>query len=181
MEFVKQGSMSRKEAAETLGLTKRQVRRIFAKYTKEGETGVVHAEKGRKSECALSEELKSEVARLYSEKYNDSNSTHFSELLSEHENIKLSASSVGRILKAVGKESKRTVKRRPKKHKPHERCTQEGMLWQTDATPYAWLGEKVSAFVLHAFIDDATGIVTGAVFTQNEYSRMLQRKFTYPK
>ncbi|GHV32570.1 hypothetical protein FACS1894167_15570 [Synergistales bacterium] len=128
MEFVKQGSMSRKEAAETPGLTKRQVRRIFAKYTKEGETGVIHAGKGRKSERALSEELKAEVAHLHSEKYNDTNFTHFSELLSEHENIKLSASSVRRILKAAGKESKRTIKRRPKKHKPRERRTQEGML-----------------------------------------------------
>ncbi|GHV47873.1 hypothetical protein FACS1894204_11690 [Synergistales bacterium] len=45
------------------------------------------------------------------------------------------------------------------------------MLWQTDATPYAWLGKEVGAFALHAVIDDATGIVTGAVFTQNECSK----------
>jgi hypothetical protein len=42
------------------------------------------------------------------------------------------------------------------------------MLWQTDATPYEWLGKEFGRFALHAVIDDATSIVTGAVFTRNE-------------
>ncbi len=42
------------------------------------------------------------------------------------------------------------------------------MLWQTDATPYAWLGEAYGRFALHAAIDDATGVVVGAAFTPNE-------------
>jgi hypothetical protein len=42
------------------------------------------------------------------------------------------------------------------------------MLWQTDATPYEWLGKEKGRFALHAAIDDATGIVTGAVFMENE-------------
>ena len=42
------------------------------------------------------------------------------------------------------------------------------MLWQIDATPYEWLGSDFGKFALHAAIDDATGIVVGAMFTQNE-------------
>jgi hypothetical protein len=42
------------------------------------------------------------------------------------------------------------------------------MLWQTDATPYEWLGREFGRFALHAVIDDATSMVTGAVFTRNE-------------
>jgi transposase InsO family protein len=116
----------------------------------------------------LPQELKKEVLRLFEEKYNDSNFFHCSELSEEHEGIKLSPSSIGRILKSAGKESKRAVKRRPKKHQRRERRTQAGMLWQTDATPYEWLGKERGYFALHAVIDDATGIVTGAVFTKNE-------------
>jgi hypothetical protein len=52
------------------------------------------------------------------------------------------------------------------------------MLWQTDATPYEWLGAEVGKFALHAVIDDATGIVVGAAFTEHEcalgYSRALE-------
>jgi hypothetical protein len=74
-------------------------------------------------------------------------------------------------LKSAGRESKRAQKHRPKKHKPLERRAQEGMLWQTDATPYAWLGEEIGAFALHAMLDDATGIVVSAVFTRNECAK----------
>jgi transposase len=171
MELVKHKSMTMKEASETLGLTKRQARRILAKYIREGEKGITHAARGRRSPRALSEDIKAKVVKLYDEKYSDSNFTHFSELLEEREKIKLSLSSVGRILKSAGKESKKALKRRPKKHRPRERRAQEGMLWQTDATPYAWLGKEIGTFVLHAMIDDATGIVVSAVFTRNECAK----------
>jgi hypothetical protein len=42
------------------------------------------------------------------------------------------------------------------------------MLWQTDATPYEWLGAETEKFALHAVIDDATSIVVGALFTEHE-------------
>lgn len=161
----------------TLGVTTRQLRRLKAKYALEGEEGLIHGNRGRKPGHALSEESREEVLRLYRQKYHGSNFCHCSELLEEHENIKISASSVGRILKAAGIDSKRARKHRPKKHRPRERRTQAGMLWQIDATPYEWLGAEYGKFALHAAIDDATGIVTGAKFTRNEclegYSRTM--------
>jgi transposase len=162
------GSMSGTEAAESLGLSGRQLRRLKSKYTQNGAGGLIHGNRGRKPKHSLRQETKLQVLRLFEEKYSDSNFCHFSELLEEHEGINLSPSSVGRILKSAGKESKRSVKRRPKKHQRRERRTQAGMLWQTDATPYEWLGKEFGRFALHAVIDDATGIVTGAVFTRNE-------------
>ena len=42
------------------------------------------------------------------------------------------------------------------------------MLWQTDATSFEWFGEGNGYATLHAYIDDATGIVVGAFFTENE-------------
>ena len=53
------------------------------------------------------------------------------------------------------------------------------MLWQIDATPYAWLEDRAPAFTLHAAIDDATGTVVGAVFRPTEcregYSLVMQQ------
>jgi transposase len=168
LERVSGGSMSMKEAAETLGITCRQLRRLKSQYTQEGETGLIHGNRGRNPYHALSKETISEVVRLFEEKYSDTNFCHYAELLGEHEGIRLSPSSVGRILKSAGKKSKKSVKRRPQKHRRKARRSQAGMLWQTDATPYEWLGEETGRFTLHAFIDDATGIVTGAIFTKNE-------------
>jgi len=160
--------MSHFDAAASLGVTSRQLRRLKNEYVMEGEQGLIHGNRGRKPKHALSEILKQEVIRLFDEKYYDSNFCHYAELLQKHEKIELSASSVRRILKSTGKEAKRPHKRRSKKHQPRARRKQAGMLWQIDATPYEWLGYDFGKFALHAAIDDATGIVVGAVFTQNE-------------
>jgi transposase len=178
LERLLDGRMSSAEAAESLGVTCRQLRRLKSKYTQEGEKGLIHGNRGREPKHALSEEVRTTVVRLFEEKYSDSNFCHCSELLEEHEGIRLSPSSIGRILKFAGKESKRAIKRRPKKHRRRERRSQAGMLWQTDATPYEWLGTEAGKFALHAVIDDATGIVVGASFTEHEcalgYTRALQ-------
>lgn len=168
LERVSSGSMSFREGAEHLGVTERQLRRLRKKYNEKGAEGLIHGNRGQRPAHALSEEIKSQVVKLFEEKYHDSNYSHCAELLDENDDIKLSQRSVARILRGSGYESKRPKKRRPKKHTRRDRRTQAGMLWQTDATPYEWLGKKVGKFALHAMIDDATGIVTGAWFTKNE-------------
>ncbi|WP_251572693.1 hypothetical protein [Paenibacillus sp. MER TA 81-3] len=99
--------------------------------------------------------MKERVIELYTAKYYGSNCCHFAELLEEHESLTLSASSVRRILLTSGlKQAKQ--RRRSKAHPPRERKPQAGMLWQIDATPYAWLEDRAPSFTLHAAIDDAT-------------------------
>jgi transposase len=177
MERLLAGVMSGKDAAATIGITERQLRRLKTKYLKEGETGLIHGNRGRKPSNALPEELKAKVLILRCEKYHDANFCHLADLLAEHEDIYLSRESVRRILKSAGHESKRAAKRSPRRHRARERRAQAGMLWQTDATPYEWLGGQYGRFALHAAIDDAAGIVVGGCFTRNEcaggYGRAL--------
>jgi hypothetical protein len=95
-------------------------------------------------------------------------------LKAEHESLHLSHSSVRRILLSRGiKQAKQ--RRRSKAHHPRERKPQAGMLWQFDATPYAWLEDLAPAFTLHAAIDDATGTVVGAVLSQKKLSGDMSR------
>ena len=42
------------------------------------------------------------------------------------------------------------------------------MLWQTDASSHKWFGKDGDSATLHAFMDDAAGIVTGAFFIESE-------------
>lgn len=178
LERVLSGSMTYAEGAETLGVSSRQLRRLKTKYLREGELGLVHGNRGRKPKNAISEELRRRVVSLYEEKYYDSNFCHLSQLLGEHEGLDVSPSSVGRILKLSGKAAKHQ-RRQVKKHRLRERRAQAGMLWQVDATPYEWLGEEFGKFAMYAAIDDASGIVAGAFFTQNEcmegYSEMMKQ------
>ncbi|WP_422698366.1 ISNCY family transposase [Desulfotomaculum nigrificans] len=79
----------------------------------------------------------------------------------------LSVSSVRRILLAKGiKQSKQ--RRRGKVHQPRSRKPQAGMLWQIDASSFAWLEDRGPELMLHGAIDDATGMVVGAVFRPTE-------------
>lgn len=104
---------------------------------------------------------------MYQSKYYGSNNVHFTELLQEHESLEFSVSSVRRILLEHGiKQTKQ--KRRKKGHQPRIRKPQAGMLWQIDASPYAWLEERGPELMLHGIIDDATGMVVGAVFRPTE-------------
>lgn len=175
---IMDGHMTNNEGAIALGLSIRQIIRLKNKYIAEGAQGIIHKNRGRKPAHALTEETINEVAALYESKYHGSNSCHFAELLQEHEDIKLSSSSTRRILLAKGLKQARQ-RRRTKVHQPRQRRGQAGMLWQIDATPYAWLEDHTPAFALHAAIDDATGIVVGAVFRPNEcregYSVVMQQ------
>ena len=159
--------MTNAEGAAALGLTKRHVIRLKNRYREGGEQALAHGNRGRKPKHALTDEVKEQVARLYTTTYRGSNNCHFSELLEEHESLQLSPSSVRRILLDKGiKQAKQ--RRRSKAHQPRKRKPQAGMLWQIDVTPYAWLEDRAPAFALHAAIDDATGTVVGAVFRPTE-------------
>lgn len=178
VEKILDGRMTTKEGAISLGLSERQVIRLKKKYMIGGPRELAHKNRGRKPAHALSDGLKEQVAKLYAEKYHGSNNCHFAELLEEHESICISPSSVRRILLEKGmKQAKQ--RRRSKAHRPRERKPQAGMLWQIDATPFAWLEDRAPAFALHAAIDDATGTVVGAVFRPSEcregYSHVMMQ------
>lgn len=179
VEKIISGHMTNKEGAAVLGLSSRQVIRLKNKYVTEGGAGALaHRNRGRKPVHALEDEVCERVAALYIQKYAGSNNCHFSELLQEREALEISPSSVRRILLAKGlKQAKQ--RRRKKAHQPRERRSHAGALWQIDATPYAWLEDRAPVFALHAAIDDATGIVVGAVFRPTEsregYSLVMQQ------
>lgn len=156
------------EAATTLGISQRQVLRLKLKLKEKGAEGIVHKNRGRKPEHALTPRIQERIVELYqSDNYAGSNDCHFSELLLEHEQIKASPSTVRRLLlKANIKRAKQ--RRRPSVHRPRNRKEHAGMLWQTDGTPHDWLEGRGAPMALVAAIDDATGVVVGAIFRPNE-------------
>ena len=177
VEKVLEGHMTNKEGAEALGLSTRQVMRLKKRYqNKGGAQALAHGNRGRKPTHTLSKETKEKVIHLYTSKYYHSNSSRFSELLAEHEEINISPSSVRRILVEQGE--KQVKQRRPKKTL-RPRKPQAGMLWQADATAYAWLEDRAEPFTLHGAIDDASSCVVGAVFRKTEcregYSIVMQQ------
>ena len=161
------GHLTEQDVARNLGISVRQAYRLKAKYRHGGAQAIAHGNRGRKPAHTLADSLKQHVQHLYQGRYFGCNSTHFTELLAEHENIRLSVSSVRRILLQGGLRPAR-VRRRAKIHRPRPRKPQAGMLWQIDASPYAWLEDRGPQLTLHGIIDDATGEVIAAAFRPTE-------------
>lgn len=90
------GHFSVAQAAEYLQLSIRQVLRIKKRVLEEGEAGVMHKNRGRQPSHTLPQSLKQKIVALYqSDDYRGCNDTHFTELLSQRENLYVSTSTFG--------------------------------------------------------------------------------------
>ncbi len=167
MNMVLGGQLRVKEAAACLELTERQAWRVLAAYRQAGIRGLVHGNRGRKPARAVGEDVKGQVLKLAEGSYEGANDTHFTELLDRHESIRLSRSTVRRILRGAGKKSPQH-RRAPKHRSRRERCPREGMLLQVDGCRHRWLGDGGPVWVLIGGIDDAKGTVPWGVFREQE-------------
>ena len=158
------------QAAEVLGVSERHMRRILAAYRKEGAAALAHGNRGRRPANTTTETKMTYVVQLARTRYAGTNHTHLTQLLMEREGIDLSRSTMRRILVSAGMDSPRH--RRPPRHRVRrKRMAQEGILLQIDGSHHRWLGEQGPRFVLLLAVDDATGTVPDALFSQEEDTR----------
>ena len=184
-------------AALTLGCTKRHINRMLAGYRREGKAFFVHGNRGRKPATTIPEETRNTVVDLYRNKYYQANFRHYTELLEERENIRISPSSVAKRLEAESILSPRVTKARKKRIKKELLIKKENASSKKEADAIqanlvavedahsrrprcAYFGEMQQmdaspyewvpgqTWHLHLAIDDATGTVTGAWFDTQE-------------
>ena len=164
------GYMTTEQAATLLGVSTRHTRRILTAYRKEGAAALAHGNRGRRPSNATPETISEGIVHLARTRYAGVNHTHMSELLSEHEGIDVTRSTLRRLLVSAGENSPRG--RRPPKHRVRrQRMPREGMLIQIDGSYHRWLGKDGPQFTLLLAIDDATGTVVNALFCELENTR----------
>jgi|CXWK01.1.fsa_nt_gi transposase len=161
------GRLTGSAAAELVGLSVRQVRRLLAAYRRDGAAGVAHGNRGRVPVNKVSPAVVAAVVRLAREEYADYNDRHLTEELAEHHGLVLSSPTVRRLRRAAGLGSPRT-RRSPRHRRRRERYPQAGMLLQVDGSKHDWLEGRGPWLTLHAAIDDATSEVVWAVFREEE-------------
>lgn len=175
------GKFTTRHAAERLGLSVRQVRRLRRLVEAEGPKGLAHKSRSRTSGRALDPRLKKQIIRLLHEKYADFGPTFAAEKLAEEIGRPISRETIRKIQLAIGlRKSKRRKERRYHPRRPRRACI--GELIQIDGSIHNWLEERGPRMVLIAFIDDATSRVMHARFVKAEsteaYTRMLVEYFT---
>ena len=152
-------------AADMMELSRRHTNRLLAAYCRDGPAALAHSNRGRRPHNAIPEAAAAAVVKLATNHYAGANHSHLPELLQEREGIDLSRPTVRRILLKAGLGSPRS--RRSQQHRfRRKRMPQEGMLVQIDGSNHPWLEDRGPRFVLLLAVDDATGVVAQASFTQ---------------
>lgn len=155
------------QAAEALGLTPRQVRRLRVGLRREGPAALIHGNRDRRAAHRLPEDLRAQILTLARGRYAGFNDVHLTEKLTTVEGLAVSRATVQRVLRAAGLSSPR--RRRPPRHRSRRpRRAQAGLLLQLDGSPYAWFGPAQPPCSLLGAIDDATGAVLAATFRAQE-------------
>jgi len=181
LNWVEGGVMGMSEAAGMMELSVRQARRLRAAYRREGAAAVAHGNRGRRPGNAIDAEVEEKVVALAKKRYEGVNQQHLTELLEEEQEIRLSRSTVRRMLLRAGIRSPQR-RRAPKHRSRRDRKPREGMLLQVDGSPHDWLEGRGPRLCLVGAIDDATSYVPAAVFRRQEdiqgYFTILRRVVT---
>lgn len=149
-------------AAEVLGLSARQFRRLIKRVRAEGDEGICHRSRGRASNRRIPRKLKGRVLKLFAEKYDDFNLAHATEKLFEAHGITISDETLRLWLNEAEIPYK---KRRVKKHRQRrERRACFGELVQMDGSHHDWFEGRGPWCVFMGYIDDATGTVFGRFY-----------------
>jgi len=169
MQRLKEKRLKQKEAAGMLGLSVRQVKRLYRSYRKKGAQGLVSKRRGKPSNHRLDAGVAQQALDLIKEKYEDFGPTLAHEKLTEVHHLALSRESVRRIMIAEGVWKPKHAKQ-PATHQMRERRACLGELVQIDGSDHAWFEGRGPKCTLLVFIDDATGQLLELWFVPDETS-----------
>lgn len=150
---VKEGGVKLVSAAGLLGISYRQMKRIWKRYGQEGDSGLVHRGRGRRSNRGKDTTLRQKVLERYRERYADFGPTLASEYLAG-EQLRVDHETLRRWLLSEGLWQKR--RKRQKHRQWRERRSQRGALVQMDGSHHDWFEGRRGWAVLMVMIDDAS-------------------------
>jgi transposase len=166
VQRVKRKSLKQREAAELLGLTQRQVKRLCKLYAAGGASGLISKRRGRPSNNRLPEKTVKKARELLRTHYHDFGPTLAQEKLTI-KGVSLSVEAVRQLLIAEGLWQ---VRRAPRAviHQLRQRRARIGELIQIDGSPHDWFEGRAPSCSLLVFVDDATSQLMYLQFVEAE-------------
>jgi transposase len=159
MGRVKARSLGLYEAAEMLGLSYRQSKRIWARYREGGAKALQHGNCGRVSNRAYPSKFRAAVLTQVKARYEDFGPTLASEHLASDDGLAVHAETLRRWLKEAG------LWQRQRRRKPYRQRREAkahfGEFVQLDGSFHGWLEERGPRGCLMHMVDDATTTAVG--------------------
>jgi len=156
LKKAKKKLITQKQAAEEIGVTERQVRRLLRRLQKKGDRAVIHELRGQPSNRKLPEEVEKRAIRFLSDPvYRGFGPTLAAEYLHKKQQISVSKETLRRWMAKAGlwKAGRRRV---VEVHEWRPRRSRCGELVQWDTSTHEWLEGRGETIYLISMIDDAT-------------------------
>lgn len=160
-----QGRIRWIQAADILGMSPRQIRRLKGRFELWGQRGLEDGRRGRPMRKKIPERTVRELCRLKRELYADFSVRHFHQFATEKHGLKISETWTRVVLQTAGLVDKcegRGVYRRRRERRP-----MVGMLLHLDASTHEWLAGLPKRDLV-VMLDDADGRVLFARFFEQE-------------
>jgi transposase-like protein len=161
LKRVKRKEITVVKASELMNVSLRQARRIWKRFSSDGDVGLVHRLRGRVSNRRLKAEIGQRIVKRHQERYADFGPTLACEKLAE-EGLVVSANTLTRLLKGRGLWERR--RSRGKHRKRRERRSSFGSMVQMDGSHHDWFEGRGPWCVLMVMIDDATNITSARFY-----------------
>jgi hypothetical protein len=167
MERLQAGVVTQAETARQLGLSVRQVKRLWRRFRERGAVGLTSTRRGRPSNRRIDPTLVARAISLVYEHYSDCGPTFAAEKLLERHGLRIDHETLRRALIAAGQWQPHRCRRRGV-HPPRERRPCFGELVQIDGSHHRWFEERGSFCTLHVAVDDATSSLLALHFADQE-------------
>lgn len=162
-----EGRIKQRHAAEQLGVSIRQIKRLLKMYRRLGAQGLISKKRGRSSNHQLDPQTKQRARDLLQTHYADFGPTLAHEKLTRVHQLNIGRETVRGLLTQAGLWQPRRA-RKPVIHPLRERRPRLGELVQVDGSPFAWFEDRAPACTLLVYIDDATGRLMHLFFCEAE-------------
>ncbi len=169
---VKDKQLSRRAGSEVLGLSMRQMHRVYLRYLSEDDVGLLHRARGKPSGRKIDSSQRDKALELYRSRYGGFGPTLLSEKLGADHGIWVSHDTVRRWLIGEGllertRKGRRSRRRRLRKEK-------FGQMVQMDGSHHAWFEGRGGKCCLMVMVDDATGQMRGRFHEQETLSAAME-------
>ena len=155
IQDVADGMLKPWRAAERLGLTTRQIRRLVGRLREHGPAGLVSGRRSKPSNNRLDAATADRALAIIRERYVDFGPTLACEKLYGCHGIRLAKETVRRLMTDAGLWMPRR-QRPPKVYQPRARRACLGELIQIDGSDHRWFEDRAPACTLLVYVDDAT-------------------------
>lgn len=154
-------------AAQRLGISDRQCRRLLLRYRESGPLGMTNRRRGKPSNNQLPDGLAQYALNIIRERYTDFGPTLACEKLAELHDVHLSKETVRSLMVKAGLWIPRK-QRAPKIQQPRYRRACCGELIQIDGCDHHWFENRAPACTALVYVDDATSRLMQLRFVKSE-------------